>query len=835
MRTVLLASLKHNRRRYVASALAVVIGVAFIVAVNGLAGALRSGMTADVGRTFDCVDWVVDTSEPELAGRVVEAVTAAGGAASPVWSGWTTARAAGESLGDLAVGTVADDARLQWQDVVAGRMPAVEGEALVGERAQADTGLAVGDRITFGMGSQAAQVEVVGIAADPKQGRADIYLRAADAESTGALWSDHVTVAGERSVLDDVDGIDDAAVLTKDAYVADLQAQITQGVDVIALLVTVFAAIALGVAILVITNTFAILFAQRSRDFALLRCVGVTQRQLRRSVRLEALVLGVVSSVVGVVVGVVLAVALTAVAGLWGDVLGATSFQLPWVLGAGVIGVLVTVVAAWFPTWAVTRIAPLAALRPAGALDTRSRAGIMRTVAGVLTLLAGVAGLTAVVLLSRAEDGPDVTLLLLGMLAAGAVAFMGVLLLGPYLVPAGLRLLGRLVTRRGARGAVPRLATSNSVRNPRRTATTAASLMVGVTLTTAVLSGLSSLNQSLESEMEASYPLDVTVLPTGTSTGTDAEVRDPDVEALLEAARRAPGVADAQRMPAATVTVEGTVLTLLPVTGDESVLRAEPETLWVDEQALVPFEIVMGLGDAVQENEDGSMILVLGSGNQKRELSLGYGDQYGGATVAVDPVVFDELVQDEVATERTAALWVLAEDGADPADLDTALTKAAAASGVSVELSGDYATREFIGTQFTVITLAVVGLLSIAVIIALIGIGNTLGLSVLERGQENSLLRAMGLTRAQLRRTLAWEGVMLAVVATVMGIAIGLAFAWVGIQVLVGPMMLDTSLSIPFVQLAVVIGVSVVAGVIASVVPARKAARVSPAEGLSLA
>lgn len=823
MRTVLLASLRHNRRRYVASALAVVIGVAFIVAVNGLAGALRSGMTADTGRSFAGADWVVDTSEPEVAERVVESVVADGGAATGVWTGWTTARSGERTLDDLSVATVADDERLQWQEVVDGRLPASDGEAVLGERAAVELDLGVGDTVTFGAGSQRFDVAVVGVVGDHTQGRASLYLRSADAERTGALWLDHVVVVGDRDAIGD----EDASVMTKDDYVTDLQAQITQGVDVIALMVTVFAAIALGVAILVITNTFAILFAQRARDFALLRCVGVTKKQLRRSVRVESLVLGILSSLVGAVLGVALAFGLSALAGVWVDVLGPASFQPAWVLGALLIGVLVTVVAAWLPTRAVTRIAPLAALRPQGGIDARSRAGVLRTVLGVLVLVAGVALLALVVALTGAQDGPDVAILLPGMLAGGAAAFVGVLLLGPFLVPTGLRLLGRLVSRRGARGAVTRLATSNSVRNPRRTATTAASLMVGVTLTTAVLTGLTSVNRSLDAEMEVAYPLDVAVVP--------AQASESDVDALLDEVGRVDGVDRVQKLTAATVTVDGADLTLVAVTGTEDVLRAADETIWNDRRAEMPYEMAMGLGESVQDNEDGSMVLQLGIGETARQIALGYGDAYGATTVAVQPSLLTELVAAGTAQQQPGVIWVRAADGADPAELDTALTKAAVAAGVKAELAGEFATRDFIGTQFTVITAAVVGLLSIAVLIALIGIGNTLGLSVLERGQENALLRAMGLTKVQLRRTLAWEGVMLAVVATVMGIAIGIAFAWVGVKVLVGAMMLETNLSIPFWQLGVVVVVSVLAGVLASVVPARKAAKVSPAEGLSLA
>ena len=129
---------------------------------------------------------------------------------------------------------------------------------------------------------------------------------------------------------------------------------------------------------------------------------------------------------------------------------------------------------------------------------------------------------------------------------------------------------------------------------------------------------------------------------------------------------------------------------------------------------------------------------------------------------------------------------------------------------------------------------AVVGLLGISVMIALIGIGNTLGLSVLERGRENALLRAMGLTRQQLRRAMAAEGLLLSLVATLLGTAIGLAFAWVGVQVLLGSVVDGAAMTVPVGQLAAVVLVAAVAGLGACVLPARRAARITPAAGLAL-
>ena len=169
--------------------------------------------------------------------------------------------------------------------------------------------------------------------------------------------------------------------------------------------------------------------------------------------------------------------------------------------------------------------------------------------------------------------------------------------------------------------------------------------------------------------------------------------------------------------------------------------------------------------------------------------------------------------------------------GTDAEDLDGDL---AALAGSTATLEGGYADRRWVNLQVDVMTGAVAGLLGISVMIALIGIGNTLGLSVLERGRENALLRAMGLTRQQLRRAMATEGLLLSLVATLLGTAIGLVFAWVGVQVLLGSVMDDVAMTVPVAQLGAVVLVAAVAGLGACVLPARRAARITPAAGLAL-
>ena len=375
-----------------------------------------------------------------------------------------------------------------------------------------------------------------------------------------------------------------------------------------------------------------------------------------------------------------------------------------------------------------------------------------------------------------------------------------------------------------ALAAVVRLATSNSVRNPRRTATTAASLMVGVTLTTAVLAGVSSLGVTVDGEMEESYPLDVSAVPFAAPDATTSAALERAAAAVTEAGT----VAASQVVSGGQVELGGNEVLAVAVSQSEPVLRAGGADRFADADVLVDGDTWFALPEG-RTDDRGHEVFTLTGPLGSRDVVVGINDAYGAETVAVRPEVLAGVL-----TPQPVALWVRAEDGAESADLVTDVTRAVVDQGVAASVGGDYQTRDFIGTQFDVVTGAVVGLLGIAVLIALIGIGNTLGLSILERARENALLRAMGYTKQQLRRTLAWEGVLLAVVATVLGVAIGLAFAWVGVEVLVGAMSVETDFTVPLWQVGAVVVVAVLSAVLASVAPSRRAGRVSPAEGLAL-
>ncbi|MCP3424113.1 ABC transporter permease [Nocardioides pinisoli] len=804
MRTVLLASMRHHTRRYVAASVAVVIGVAFIVVIGMLTGATRSGLTADAGAPVRGVDRVVTTYDTREVTRLVEVAADRGIPALTLGYAIEPVSRDGVQLAQTVdVAEASLDPRLQWQALEDGRFPTAAGEALADVNRAKSSEVALGDVVRIGSGSASTDVEVVGLVDSPAAMGAALYVPWEDLRRfEDTLWVDAVAWGGSADLAREL--APDGTVESSADWVAARQAEISRGVDVIAIMALLFVVIALFVGVLVITNTFSILFAQRMRDFALLRCVGVTRRQLRRAIRLEALALGLVAATLGVAAGAAAGVGLVALVRTWFTDMGPAALDPVWTGTAFAVGILVTLAAAWLPTRSATRVAPLAALRPDTGVDVRSAAGRWRLA------LAGLALSTGVALLVLAVGARSVP----AMLAGGVVSFVGVLLLGPVLVPRLIRLVGGLP---GA-GPVRRLATGNAVRNPRRTATTAASLLVGVTLTTAILTGLASSRTAIDRDMDESYPLDVTITALDEPLGAD----------LVDRVAAVPGVREARGLDGTVATVAGVEVPLLDSGTDTTgVLRGSTGLAPADGVVLLPYSVVEELPQRIRDRvaKDGEVTVAAGG----RESTLRVETDYGwGRSGLVSTATLAALDPDP----RPMAVWARADDGADAEDLSGDLAALAGAAGA--DLGGGYSNRSWVYLQVDIMTGAVVGLMAVAIVIALVGIANTLGLSVLERGRENALLRAMGLTRRQLRQSMAAEGLLLSGVATVLGTAIGLAFAWVGVQVMVASVVDDAGFSVPVWQVGGVAAVAALAGLAACVVPARRAARVTPAAGLAL-
>ncbi|WNB86294.1 FtsX-like permease family protein [Cellulomonas sp. ATA003] len=874
-----LAQMRRSIGRLAAAGIAIAIGTAFVAATL-IAGAVITRTSYDaLAASYADSDLVVtgrDTLTPDVldAVRDTDGVAAAQGQLS-----FYVELGNGSRTVVTPVTAVAADPRLDAQTVTDGRPPERTGEiALPGPLAErlevtvgdtltayrgewvtatpADAGeepsgdVAAGDAATEESSARwverPEELAVVGLSSDPAGAFAQSGGAAVLSDAELAQWAQDDMIDGEvlydavvvvlaegadveatRSALAGV--APDSTVRTKDEQAQAMAASLTDGSNVLTTVVLGFAAVALLVAALVIANTFQVLIAQRTRTLALLRCVGANAAQLRRSVLLEATLLGLASSLAGLLLGTgVGQVALTVLGRMELDVPlpAVVSLTPAVVLVPLVVGTLVTLLASFAPARAATRVAPLAALRPADAPTVTHRRNRPRLVLSTLATLGGFGLLAAAVVLGRVTD--PLIALALGVLG-GAMSFVGVVVGSVFWLPRVVALTGRAF---GRTGPAARLAAANTVRNPRRTAATSTALLIGVTLVTMMSTGAASARVTLNDELNAEFPVDVMV--GGLSDRTDAGT-PPVTESVLRTVTGVDGVETGSL-------VEEAVLLVGPEGGaqDATTLGARIlEPTQVDTLSRTP-QMAAGLADStvvmapwaaetagVVDGDTVTLVATRTDPDTGLESTVGTGVQ---RTVVVTTLsgglIVTPATADAVgATERSVTAWARLADSADPATVVPAIQDALVDSPVMV--TGAAVERAMYATIIDTLLAVVVGLLAVAVVIALIGVANTLSLSVLERRRESATLRVIGLSKRQLRGTLALEGTLIAGVGAVLGIVLGVAYGWAGAVTVLG-VIGDVRLDVPWGQLLLVLGVSVAAGLIASVLPGRSAARTSP-------
>ncbi len=564
----------------------------------------------------------------------------------------------------------------------------------------------------------------------------------------------------------------------------------------------VFAAVSLVVGTFLIINTFSILVAQRSRELALLRALGASRRQVNVSVLVEAIVVGLFGSTVGIGVGYLLARGLQLLFGIFGFDLSRASFpvNLRTVVASYVVGVVVTVLAAYLPARRASRIPPVAALRDEVALPEASLR--RRVVVGFGLIVLGIAGMV----LGLMGDGDlGLTLIGLGMLAI----LVGVSLLSPW--------LGRPLTAlfaagyRRVFGTVGVLAAQNSLRNPRRTAATASALMIGLTL----VSLMSILGQSATASTDAAVKRSLTsqfvvsnLVGTPFSTSVARQVREVDGVRSVAALRTAGARIGDDRIFVAAVDPRDLGLALAVPMQAGSLTELRPGTMAASAQSAR--RRGLQLGDVVAVSFQG--------GTARLRLVALFGPS---AALPANYLVTPDAFAKGGLEPLDSVLFVTKSDSADTAAVRAEVDRIIAdLPTVTVKDPGEFAEEQ--RSQINLFLYFIYALLGLAVVIAVLGIINTLALSVIERTREVGLLRAVGLSRRQLRRMVRLESVIVAVLGAVLGVAMGLVFG-VALQRAIADEGVDV-LAIPWLQLAAFVALAAVAGVLAAVLPARRAA-----------
>lgn len=844
---VALASVRGNIVRLALTALAVVLGVAFVsgsfVLTDSIDAAFSNLLTeanegTDVYVNPEAVlEENITTAQPgggpALPDELVDEVAAVEGVAEAVGTVEGVAQVIGPDgapVGGMGPPTLA----FSWSGpdeagpltLHEGRAAQGPGEVTLDAGTVETTGYAVGDTVPVLLSNGVRDFELVGVtgfgAEDNILGATIVTFDLATAQEAldreGEVSSIAVSAEPGVEAAELRDRIDAALggaaeVVTAEDQQAEDQAEITQGLSFINIALLAFAGIALFVGIFLIVNTFSIIVAQRTREFALLRAVGASARQVQLAVVVEALAVGLVAGVLGLVAGIGLSELMRAIfsgIGL-GFPDGGLVLETRTIVVSLVLGLVVTAVASVAPARRASRISPMEALRQgAGAGDDRVGRG--RTVLGVLLAVGGGAAIAGGLFLDVPQPA--------ALVGAGAAAtFVGVALLAPYLAGPVAAVVGALPARLGVAG---RLGRNNAGGNPKRTASTASALMIGVALVSFVSIFAASATASVNELFAAQLGSDVTLTPvgfgaSGVPAGVAAEVDGLDETAAVMGLRTAALEVDGEGSSLTSVDPED-VDDLLSLGASEGGLAA-----LADGGVLVPQDVAEAQGLAVGDTVDARLAT--------QEASLEVVGTFAnteviGSTWVTATSTFEDLVGDGVT------YLVLA----DVADGVEAAEARAAIDGVletfpTVQVQDQAELAESLRGQVDQLLNVIVGLLGLALVIALIGIVNTLALSVVERTREIGLLRAVGMTRRQVRSMVRWESVIVAVFGAGLGVAVGSVFGWAlvraaadeGLQVL----------EFPAGRLAAYVVVAGLAGVLAAVFPARRAARLDVLEAVT--
>ncbi|UED85923.1 ABC transporter permease [Streptomyces profundus] len=641
------------------------------------------------------------------------------------------------------------------------------------------------------------------------------YLLDGDADLTNIYVDSDGTVTDEqlKASVAALIGEDGYKIQTAEEYVEDNKDAIGEALSIFEYVLLGFAGIALLVGIFLIVNTFSMLVAQRTREIGLMRAIGTSRRQVNRSVLIEALLLGTVASLIGFGVGIGLAVGLMSIMSAVGMKLSTDDLTIDAsvpIIGV-ILGIAVTLIAAYIPARRASRISPMAALRDAG-LPGDARAGRVRALLGGVLTVAGLGFLALTATANEASAGA-------GFLALGVLfSLIGLVIVGPSLVGLVVRGISAVLLR--GFGSVGRLAERNALRNPRRTGATASALMIGLALVAGLSVIGSSMVASARDQIDSSLGSDYVV-----TTSMFSEIV-PEVTAAIEDVPGLDHISEFRMVDLDVTLPSGDVLELDTVaavseTYDRDVTM---ETLEGDlSSALAPGAIAVSESHAEDEGiAFGDELLVAFDGGGETTLTVAAiiadSDMLGGWHFG-EQTLFDHA--DQVPLPVT--LYISAVDGQQ--DAARAALDAAVEPYPQMEVRDQAEFKDLIESQVGMLLNMVYGLLALAIIVAVLGVVNTLALSVVERTREIGLMRAIGLSRRQLRRMIRLESVVIALFGALLGLGLGLAWGAAGQQLLAMEGM--ESFEIPWGTIIGVFIGSAVVGLLAALLPAFRAGRMN--------
>ncbi|HEX8008307.1 MAG TPA: ABC transporter permease [Trebonia sp.] len=840
-----LASLRYRKARLALSSLAILLGVAFVSGTLVLGASMNAAYFTSFAAGAKNADAAVtphapagrdrpgDTSAPSVPASVLAQVRSAHGVASAI------GRLVGQAplLGDdgkvilngetagFGINLAADPA-LRGFTVASGHVPRKPGQVAVDQATAADEHFRLGQTVRVvdhsGRVRPFLLVGTVDLGVNHEFGSSTVtvFQTGAGFSVTGRAGYDQVVARAAPGVSQDALTATIRALPGLSGYQVQTGAQLATAeansaahfTQQFTTAILIFAIIALVVACIVIYNTFTILITQRGRELALVRCVGATRRQVFGGMLLESLIVGLVASAAGIVAGLGLG---------WGMQrlfagFGASIPSGPIVLAPSTVaismatGTVVTVAAAVLPARSATRVAPVAALGSQHEQPDSARIGWLRAAVAVVFTGAGILVTYTGMQHVSGQSG------FVQIAAGGCLCFVAVLALGPLIVPPVITFLGWLPGRLA--GVTVRLAAANARRNPHRVAATTAALTIGLTLMTVFTVVISSAQASTDQQIGQHYPFDYVV-----QAGRGGQFVPPQVVSALAASPALGIVAPVYDQRA---TVDGADGTDVGAIGQSALgTNAKPAMVSGSLTAVGPGVAAVDSGSltGLHTSQGGTVTVSTPDGGTE---TLRVGAVYNSDGSVMPSVLLS--VPDFTRGFRPAGAQQVLINGASgvPAAASRAAVNAAAASDPLLVVSTDADYKAALAGRVNQVLALFGTLLGLAVLIALFGISNTLTLSVIERTRESALMRALGLTRGQLRRMLLTEALFMALLAVVIGVGLGAAFGWAMVDAFIKSAG-GGVISIPFAEIGLFAAIGAVAALLAAVLPARRAARVS--------
>lgn len=832
-RTALRNVLAH-KARLLMTVLAVMLGVAFVSGTLVFTNTISNAYQNSSAKGFDQVDVAVQSNyqeskgdqvgkSPELTQALLDESAKVDGAASAIGvvNGFT---AIADKDGKLIGGGFQSQGGNYWGDkdprypLTSGSAPRGKGQVAIDSETAERAGYKVGDTIRISVDGPVLTPTITGVfTTDDGNVAAGGSLALFDTATAQTLF-------GKTGTYDQIDvkaasGTSQTALkaaldkalpknlveTTTGQQLADDQAEmISSQMAGLKQGLLVFAGIALFVGTFIIANTFTMLVAQRTKELALLRAVGASRRQVTRSVLIEAFVVGTVAGVTGLVAGIGIGAGLRSLMGT----LGATVPDGPLIVSGGTVaaalavGVLITMVAAWLPGRRAAKIPPVAAMSSVHAQAT-TKSLVLRNTLGALFSAAGI----AVVLAATTMEGSDGQ----APMGLGAVLLIiGVFILTPLLSRPLIAAAAPVLRLFGTSG---KLARQNSVRNPRRTAATASALMIGLTLITGMTVMAGSLQKSIDKMASSAIRADYVV---SMANGNELS---PDVAKELA---RVDDVTEISPMRNSPSRIDGETEYLTGVNGASF---GKLTDLKVDDGAFEVggTQVVVDADRAEQRGwKAGSSFTVAYEDGKKQKLTVA--GVYEGNEFFSGILLDNATLTPHVSDTADMMVMVKTSDGATSATKDK--LEKALGTNPAIKVQSKQDLSDDIAQMFTLVLNMLYGLLAMAVIVAVLGVINTLAMSVFERSQEIGMLRAIGLDRKGIKRMVRLESLVISLFGGVLGIGLGVFFGWAAGELL-GARMATYELVLPWTRMGLFLLLAAAVGVLAALWPARRASRLN--------